>query len=220
MALIVYGATLSPFVRKVCVALEEKGLPYQLEMVSPLNPPPEFLAISPLKKIPAFRDTDIPEPNTLSDSSVICDYIEHRFRGTPLYPTDPYLRARALWIEEFMDSAVAAGVGRGLFFERVIKKLMKQPTDDALCQETLHKTLPPLFDYLEKELGDKPYFVADTYTIADISVGSMLATYQHCDENLERWPHLQAYAKRILARPSFKKFIDQETPIVAQLKAA
>lgn len=74
MALIVYGGSVSPFVRKVRVVLAEKGLGYSLEQINPFSPPPDFAEISPLKRIPAFRDTDLPEPNTLADSSVICDY--------------------------------------------------------------------------------------------------------------------------------------------------
>jgi glutathione S-transferase len=54
MALIVYGANLSPFVRKVRIALAEKGLEYKLDPVNPFVPPPEFLSISPLKRIPAY----------------------------------------------------------------------------------------------------------------------------------------------------------------------
>ena len=56
MTLIVYGSSLSPFVRKVRVVMAEKGLEYTLDPVSPFAPPPEFLEISPLKRIPAFRD--------------------------------------------------------------------------------------------------------------------------------------------------------------------
>ena len=90
MALIVYGANLSPFVRKVRVALAEKGLAYSLEPVTPFSPPPDFAEISPLKRIPAFRDTDLPEPNNhLADSSVVCDYLEHKYPTPPLYPRDP-----------------------------------------------------------------------------------------------------------------------------------
>ena len=46
MALIVYGGSISPFVRKVRVALIEKGVEYTLEQVNPFSPPPEFLAKS------------------------------------------------------------------------------------------------------------------------------------------------------------------------------
>jgi glutathione S-transferase len=61
----VYGANASPFVRKVRVFLAEKDLPYYLEPVFPFNPMPEFKQMSPLGKIPAFRDGDV----ILSDSS-------------------------------------------------------------------------------------------------------------------------------------------------------
>ena len=86
MALIVYGANVSPFVRKVRVVLAEKGQDYKLEPVNPFAPPPEFLKISPLKRIPVLLDTDLPEPNTLPDSSAISDYLEHKFPKPALYP--------------------------------------------------------------------------------------------------------------------------------------
>jgi glutathione S-transferase len=222
MALIVYGANLSPFVRKVRVALAEKGLDYQLEQVTPFAPPPDFLAISPLKRIPAFRDTDRPEPNALADSSVICDYLEHKYPQKPLYPGDPYLRARALWFEEYADSAVAQAVGAGLFFERVVKKIIRGQTDESVCQSTLKEKLPPLFDYLDKEIGDRQFFVGDAFSIADVAIGSMFVTFRHCGEDVDpaRWPKLAAYVRRIHERPAFRAMFEEESPLVQRLLAA
>jgi glutathione S-transferase len=222
VGLVVYGANLSPFVRKVRVALAEKGLEYKLEQVSPFAPPPEFLAISPLKRIPAFRDTDLPEPNSLADSSVICDYLEHKFPKPALYPTDPYHRARALWFEEYADSAVAQAVGLGLFFERVVKKIMRRDPDESVCQATLKEKLPPLFDYLEKEIGDREFLVGGQFSIADITVGSMFVNFAHCGETIDaaRWPKLASYVKRLHARPSFKALVEEESPFVTSLRAA
>jgi len=222
VALIVYGANLSPFVRKVRVALAEKGLEYKLDQVSPFSPPPEFLAISPLKRIPAFRDTDLPEPNSLADSSIICDYLEHKFPKPALYPSDPYLRARALWFEEYADSAVAQAVGAGLFFERVVKKIMRREPDEGVCQTTLKEKLPPLFDYLEKEIGDREFLVGGQFSIADISVGTMFVNFAHCGETVDaaRWPRLAAYVKRLHARSSFRALVDEESPVVKSLIAA
>ena len=114
MAFILYGGSLSPFVRKIRVVLAEKGIEYQLDQVNPFAPPPSFLEISPLKRIPVLRDTDIAEPNTLPDSSIIADYIEHKFPAPPLYPLDPFQRARALWYEEYGDTALVQAVGPGL----------------------------------------------------------------------------------------------------------
>jgi len=222
MALIVYGGSLSPFVRKVCVVMAEKGVEFTVENVNPFAPPPEFLTISPLKRIPVLRDTDQAEPNTLSDSSVICDYLEHKFPNPPLYPKDPFLRARALWYEEYADSILAQTIGPGLFFQRVVKKMMKQQPDEALCAATMTEKLPPLFDYLEKEIGDREYFVGNAFSIADVTVGTMLVNFDHAGEivDAKRWPKLAAYGQRIHARPSFKGFIEKERPLVQRFRAA
>jgi glutathione S-transferase len=222
MALIVYGGSVSPFVRKVRVVLAEKGLQYTLDQVSPFNPPPEFLQISPLRRIPVLRDTDHAEPNTLPDSSIICDYLEHKAPNPSLYPADPFERAKALWYEEYADSVMAQNIGRGLFFERIVKKMMRGQTDEALCQKTLTQELPPLFDHLEREIGDKQYLAGNMFSIADISVATMLVNFRHAGEALDtkRWPKLAAYIARIHARPSFKALIDEESAFVQRFRAA
>src|SRR5439155_18137296 len=61
----VYGVSASPFVRKVRVVLAEKRVTYELEPIVPVNVPSEYRQISPLGKVPAFRDGD----RALADSS-------------------------------------------------------------------------------------------------------------------------------------------------------
>jgi glutathione S-transferase len=222
MALIVYGGSLSPFVRKIRVMLMEKSVPYQLDQVNPFAPPPAFLEISPLKRIPVLRDTDLPEPNTLPDSSIIADYIEHKFPATPLYPKDSFLRANALWYEEYADTVLAQAVGPGVFFERVVRKMMRGQPDEALVAATLKDKLPKIFDYLEREVGSKNFLVGNAYSIADIAVCTHFVNFLHAGETLDakRWPQLARYTGAILARPSFKAMIDEERPIAERFRAA
>jgi len=223
MSYIVYGGAVSPFVRKVRIALAEKNLDYTLEQVNPFNPPPEFLAISPLKRIPVLRDTDHAEPNTLPDSSIIIDYLEHKHPTPALYPADPFERARALWFEEYADSVLAQNIGRGLFFERFVKRMMRGQPDESVCSKTLTDVLPPLFAHLEGEIGDRQFLAGGAFSIADLSVGSMLVNFAHCGEAVDaaKYPKLAAYTARIHARPSFKALIDEETPMVrGVMKAA
>ena len=60
MSLIVYGAPLSPFVRKVRLFLHEKDLPYQLEIILPFGKQPDwYRALNPLGRIPAFCCVDL-----------------------------------------------------------------------------------------------------------------------------------------------------------------
>jgi glutathione S-transferase len=222
MALIVYGSNVSPFVRKVRVALAEKGVEYTLEQVNPFMPPPEFLVISPLKRIPVLRDTDRPEPNTLPDSSIICDYLEHKYPKQALYPADAFERAKALWYEEYADTSLAPNIGTGLFFERVVKKMLRRETDEALCQKTLTEKLPPVFDHLEIEIGAKEFLAGGIFSIADIAIGTMFVNFQHAGEKIDaaRWPKLAAYIARVHARPSFQAMLDEETPLVRRFHPA
>jgi len=86
-----YGVALSPFVRKVRVALAEKGVAYEHDPVIPVNVSAEYRKKSPLGKIPAFEDGD----KTLADSSVICAYLD-RVHPSPrcIRPIPTNTRAR------------------------------------------------------------------------------------------------------------------------------
>ena len=222
MALIVYGASLSPFVRKVRVVLAEKGLDYEIQHINPFSPPPEFSEISPLKRIPVLRDTNRPEPNTLPDSSVICDYIEHNWPAPALYPAEPFERAQALWFEEYADSLVAQSVGLGLFFERVVKKLIGGECDEAIVTGTIRDKLPPIFDYLDKTIGARNFLVGDAFSIADISVATMFVNYDHAGEAIDSkcWSNLHRYIAEIHARPSFGTCVDDERRFLERQRAA
>jgi glutathione S-transferase len=153
---------------------------------------------------------------------VICDYLEHKFPTPALYPSDPYQRARALWYEEYADSILAPTVGAGLFFERVVKRIMKGQPDESVCQATLTQKLPPLFDYLEKEIADKEFFAGGAFSIADIAVATMIVNFEHAGEAVDaaHWPKLAAFVKRVHERPSFKTCIEEERPFIQRVRAA
>jgi glutathione S-transferase len=215
MSLVVLGGNVSPFVRKVRAFLAEKGLDYQHEQVNPFSPPPGWREVSPLGRIPAFKDGD----RVINDSSVICQYVERRFPKPALYPTDDADFARALWIEEFMDGGVIPIAGPKLFRALVLQPLLTQkpvtPDVEAAAQKTWDEEVAPLLDYLEKQLGDAEYFVGGRVTIADVSVASPFVNMRHAGyaPARKRWPKLRAFIERMWARPSFKKLIDEEAPI-------
>ena len=204
-----YGAGLSPFVRKVRVVLAEKGIPYQLEPVMPGNPDPAYRAMSPLGKIPAFRDGD----RTLCDSSVISQYLERTHPEHPMYPQDAYEYARALWFEEYADTALVEVFGGKIFFPRIVAKmLMGKEPDEAAVQKAIDEDLPPRFDYLESQIGQGPYLVGDRFSIADVAVTSTFANLQHAGVTIDaaRWPKLAKYIATHLARPTFAPLITEE----------
>ena len=203
-----YGAGLSPFVRKVRVLLAEKNVAYDHDPVVPFNVSAEYKQISPLGKIPAWKD----ERGPLSDSSIICQYLEKRHPTPALYPSDPYECARALWFEEYADSAIVGVAGAKIFFARVVgPRFFNQPTDEAAVAKAINEDLPPLFDYLESQLaGD--WLVGKDFSIADIGVGTQFANLRLAGVSVDaaRWPKLARYVARVHERPSFRALIDED----------
>jgi len=222
MSLVVLGASASPYVRKVRVTLAEKGLAYQHEQVNPFATPPGWREISPLGRIPAFKDGD----RTLADSSVICAYLDRRFPQPAILPSEPYDYARALWFEEYMDGGFVPVAGPKVFLVLVVRPMLAgkaepDPADEAAAQKVIAEDLPGFWDYLERELGDREYFVGEKLSLADIAVASPHVNLRHAGVAPERkrWPKLRGFLDRMHARPSFKKLIEEETPIFGKRSA-
>jgi glutathione S-transferase len=148
---ILHGVNLSPFVRKVRVALAEKGIAYDALPQLPFGPREEYRKISPLGKIPCWQDGDF----TLPDSTCIIAYLERAHPEPALYPADPKEYARALWYEEYCDTKLVE-VLTTVFFQRFVQpRFFKQDPDEELLRKTLTEDLPPVLDYLEAEIGDR-----------------------------------------------------------------
>lgn len=213
----VYGVLLSPFVRKVRIGLFEKGVGHDVEPVLPFPPhndQPSFRQMSPIGKVPAYRDGDF----AISDSSVILQYLDKTHSSPSLYPEDAQELARALWFEELADSKLVENVGK-IFFNRVVKpNVLKEEPDQDAIQAGL-EALPPLFDYLEEQLEDKEFLAGGAFSVADVATGSVLRQYQLAGESLDasRWPKLAAYGDRILARGSFQSAIQEEDAAMASM---
>jgi glutathione S-transferase len=211
-----HGALLSPFVRKVRVVLAEKQVPYELVPANPFEKSPAFLALSPLGRIPALEDE---QGRSLADSSVIAEYIEERFPTPPLFPRDPYDRARVRWFDEYADGGMGPSLTGKVFFQRVISaKLMKNAPDERIVASGL-ADVPTYFDYLERELRGGEYLVAGTFTLADISVMSQLVNLGHAGVSVDaaKYPSLARWFARISERPTIAPLIAQDRGFLAKI---
>lgn len=203
--LVLYGSPLSPFLRKaagVCIA---KGVEFEIEGVNVFAPPPWFLEISPMKRIPVLRDRSVAEEGvagTVPDSSAICAYIEKKHPAPALYPEDPMAYAEALFIEEFADTSLAMAGGLGIFrpiFFAITKG--EEPGLDK-ARDAWANQLPPIFDILEKRLDGRAFFAGDALSIADITVACVLMQISLVAEMpLARWPGLAAHFAAMKALP-------------------
>jgi glutathione S-transferase len=207
MSIVIHGVNASPFVRKVRLALTEKGIPFEIEPVMPMGVSDEFKKISPLGKIPVYQDGDF----TLPDSSCIIAFLEKTHPTPGLYPSDPQDFGRALFLEEWSDTKLTESV-TPIFFQRFVRKnFFQQEPDEEIVAQKLEE-LGPVFDYLETRIGDREVLVGKHFSVADIAVGSVFANFTMAGENVDasRWPNLAAYVERIHARPCFKACLEEE----------
>lgn len=206
--MIVYGSTLSPYVRKCMVFAAEKGLELELKFVGPGSPDPEFREVSPFGKIPGFRDGDF----TLADSTAIVTYLEAKCPEPSLIPLEPQPRARTIWFDELADTIMMAA-GSAIFGNRFVKpRVMQLPCDHAAADQAENEQLPPIFAYLERTIPDSGFLVEDRLTLADIAITSPLATLGCIGVCVDaaRYPRTAAYVDAIHARPSFAAILARD----------
>lgn len=201
-----HGVAGSPYVRKVIVALAEKGIEYEHVNVMPFGQSEEYFAISPLGKIPCYEDQGAAIP----DSSVIIGYLEQVHPTPALYPADPIERAQALFFEEYADTKLVE-VLLTVFRQRFINpNFFQQDSDEEIVKEALEVKIPPVLDYLEAQIADKPFLVGGHFSVADIAVASPFVNFAIAKETVDasRWPKLADYVERMHSRPAYKTAIE------------
>jgi len=219
----VVGSYLSPYVRKVLVFLEVKQIDYVIDPIVPFFGGEEFSRISPVRRVPVFIDEHV----TISDSTVICEYLQERHPQPALYPASVQARARARWLEEYADTRMGEVFIWRLFNERVIKPFVwGEGTDEAVAERAVEKEAPQILDYLEHEFSRHHPFLFGDMGIAEIAIASFMrnAGFAGYRIDAQRWPAMHDVVQKTLQHPGFlalQKFeeLSLRTPIAAQREA-
>lgn len=213
MSLTLYGAILSPFVRKIRIILAEHDIAHELVPQTPFKQPEWFYDISPLGRIPAIKDGDF----ALADSSVIAQYLADT-RALSLYGRSAEQAARIRWYEKYADYELAPHTTFAIFRNRVVKPVIGESCDENAIQCALTQRLPPLFQYLEAQLGTNEYLVGE-FSLADIAVTSQLINMAHGGEavDADRWPGLAGLLRRVTDRPAVAAMLSDEQRLVAKM---
>lgn len=215
----VIGSYLSPYVRKVLVFLDLKGIPYAIDPIVPFMGDDRFSQLSPVRRVPVFLDDQI----TLADSSVICQYLEDRYPEPALYPDNIVDRARARWLEEFADSRMGEVFIWRLFNQVAIKpSVWGEQTDSEVLEKTLREEIPHVLNYLETQVPAEG-FLFGKVSIADIAIACFFrnAAFARFRVDSSRWPLTAAFVERVLEIESFERLKPIEdrlrrTPIAQQ----
>jgi glutathione S-transferase len=206
----IYGFPLSPFVRKVMVVAQEKGVATELVPANPMQPTDEFLAASPYGKIPAIDDDGF----QLADSTAIATYLEAKYPQPALLPADPQGRAKAVWFDEVADTVVMAAGGPMLFNRLIAPKVLGQEGNEAAAQAA-EEALAGRLGYLEQTLSEDGW-LDGAFSLGDIAIASALRAFAYAGWTIDRakFPKLAGWYDRVTARPAWQAAAEVERRIM------
>src|SRR3954469_4969771 len=212
--LTIIGSYVSPYVRKVLACMNLKRLDYEVDPITPFFGNDEFGRLSPLRRIPVLIAGDF----SVSDSSVICAYLDEAYPGHRLFPAEPRDRARARWLEEYADTRLGDLFIWNLFYQKVVRPLVwGEPSDEQRIDKAVREDIPAALDYLEQELPTEGCLFGEIGA-ADIAIASFFrnGAYAGFETDAKRWPRTAAFVARTLGDPavdSLLKFEDVQRSV-------
>lgn len=191
------SATPSPYARKVRIVLAEKGIPFELQTEVPWDRATRTPEFNPLEKLPILLPTD---GDPVYESSLIVEYLERAHPEPALIPADDECWLLARRLEVLCDGVCDALVL--MFFEH----MREAEHQSAAWLERQRRKVDGGLAEMSRLLGDKPFFIGDGLTLADIAavtaVGYLTVRWPDIDWRTP-YPALAALSDRLEERPSF-----------------
>ena len=199
-----YSGPLSMFGAKVEIALREKGLDFELQMVAfsqqrgyqPWHP--EVLRVNPKRQVPVLVDGDV----EIFDSTQIFEYLEDRSPEPPLWPLGPAARARARQLEHGSDE---------VFLPHVIRLMGLRGDPDPVESPEWVQARAGIENYylsMEQQLAGRDY-LASEFSYADIAFYmAQFFAARHTAPMTVDHPRLLEWRRRMAARPAVRPVID------------
>ncbi len=205
--MILYSGPMSLFTGKVRIALDEKGLAYELVSVpfsragyEPKHP--KVVELNPKRQVPVLVDGDL----AIYDSTIIFEYLEDRHPAPPLYPRDPAARARCRVLEAAADEILFPPVWD--LIREVFYKSDGNGRDEAVVANA-KQSIAAHYDRLERQLGEQAFLCGEP-SVADIGYFMTITFATSLGQGLgAAHPGLQAWYGRLLGRPAFQRELER-----------
>ena len=173
--------------------MEETGKPYErvlTDISTGAQKQADYLAINPMGKVPALKDGDV----TLAENAAICAYVAERYPDAKLTPPpgDP-LRAKFLYWLFFLPGCI----------EPAMVQLSTKFEINPVAAGWGEAQRP--FNVLDAALSKGPWLLGETFSAADVAMGSMLNFAVRMFKMVPQRPSFDGYIDRCVARPAFQR---------------
>lgn len=207
MALTLWYHPYAGYGQKAVIALYELGLPFERRVVDAQDADimAEFHSLSPFAKMPTLVDDAA--GRTLYESSIVVEYLDGLAGGARLVPLDHDRALEARLIDRVLDTYVGGPMNR-----IVMEMFRPQDARDPYGSAQDRQVLAQAWDWLETRLSDgRTWGAGDTFSLADCGAAPLI-TYARRLVPLGDRPHLRAWHRRLMDRPSFVQALADAAP--------
>lgn len=206
MALQLFAHPFSSYSQKVLIALYENEIPFSFRMLSSEEPEngAEFAARWPIKRFPILVDGE----RTIFEASSIIEYLDAHCPGRArLIPVDPDLAIDVRMMDRVFDNYVM-----GMMQKTVLDAIRAPDVRDTQGVAEASAMLDTVYTWLDGRMTNREWAAGDGFSLADCAAGPALFYADWAQPIPQHLPNLVAYRRRLLARPSFARAIDEARP--------
>lgn len=207
---VLYHLPLSPYARKVRLALAEKRLPFELRTEKTWERRPEYLELNPAGTVPTLvEDSGLVIP----DSNAICEYLEEAFPDINLLGHTLAERVEVRRLVAWFDGKFAAEVTSGLYGEKFMKRLTKRGNPDPGAMRTGYVALRYHMEYLGWLAETRKWLAGAELSLADFAAAAHLSALDFIgDVDWSVSPPAKDWYARIKSRPCFRGLLADRVP--------
>lgn len=203
MMITVYGRNTSVNVQAVMWTIAELGLEHErLDYGAAYGKTdtPEYLAMNPHKLVPTIKDGD----TVVWESPAILRYLACKYGDEAFWPRDPGARAQLDMWAEWMKSTIYPDFTMTVFIQLVrTAKAVRNVAAVAAAEARLKQN----WALLDARIGKGPWLNGEHFSFADVACGVMLHRFNTLEHDRPETANLDAYYKRLMARPAYAKHV-------------
>ena len=205
-----YHVWLHPFSRKVRLALAEKKLEFELQVEKIWERRTAFLAMNPAGDVPVLVESD---GTILSNSQVICEYLEEVYPETNLLGADPMQRAETRRLVGWFDVKFNREVTDNLVGEKLMKRFLKLGEPHGPSIRAGHANIHYHLDYIGFLCEKRKWLAGEAFSLADIAAASHLSCIDYIgDVPWDEHHAARDWYSRVKSRPGFKSLLEDRIP--------
>jgi glutathione S-transferase len=205
-----YHVWLHSFSRKVRLTLAEKKLEFDLQIEKIWERRTAFLAMNPAGDVPVLVEKD---GMILSNSQVICEYLEEVYPEVNLLGRDPIQRAETRRLVSWFDVKFNREVTDNLVGEKLMKRFLKLGEPHGPSIRAGHANIHYHLDYIGFLCEKRKWLAGEEFSLADITAAAHLSSIDYIgDVPWDEHHAARDWYSRIKSRPSFKSLLEDRIP--------